>query len=58
MSGAKIGAVIALIIFWVLFIWQLVMGTSPVTVGLIGLATGVLTGVAFPSRRQILHETK
>lgn len=54
--ASRVGS--CLVIFWVLFIWQLVMGTSPVTVGLIGLATGVLTGVAFPSRRQILHETK
>lgn len=58
MTRAKIGIVIALVIFWALFIWQLVTGTNPVTVGLAGLTAGVVTGVAFPSRRQILHETK
>ena len=58
MTGAKIGVVIALVIFWAIFIWQLVTGTTPVSVGIIGLATGVMTGVAFPSRRQALHETR
>ena len=58
MSGAKIGIVIALVIFWIMFVWQLATGTSPMVVGIVGLATGVITGVAFPSRRQALRVTR
>lgn len=58
MSAPKVGMPIALAVFWIIFVWQLATGTSVVTVGLTGLAAGVLTGAAFPSRRQILRETK
>ena len=58
MSARKIGMLFALVVFWIIFVWQLATGTSVIAVGLTGLAVGVLTGAAFPSRRQILRETK
>lgn len=54
----KVWTVIALVLLWLVFVWQLVTATSTLTVGFAGLAAGVITGVAFPSRRQIVRETR
>lgn len=56
--SSKVLTVIALVLLWALFIWQLVSGDSAVATGFAGLAAGVITGSAFPSNRQILHPTR
>ena len=57
-AAPKIGMLFAIVVCWIIFVWQLDTGTSVIAVGLTGLLVGVLTGAAFPSRRQILRETK
>lgn len=50
--------IIALVIFWALFLWSLFTSQPAVYTGLLGLAAGVITGQSFPSRRAIVRETK
>lgn len=55
---SKVLVIIALVMLWGVFIGTLLSGSSSIVTGLAGLAAGVITGTAFPSRRQILHETR
>lgn len=54
----KLLVIIALVLLWGVFIGTLLTNASAVVTGFAGLAAGVITGTAFPSRRQILRETK